>query len=48
MGLYQKIQRAKAQLETQRAKREQSEEDEKGKDVARLSKKAAISEVIQA
>jgi hypothetical protein len=48
MGLYEQIHIAKAQQETQRAKREQSnEEDKKNKDVARPAKKAAISEVIQ-
>jgi hypothetical protein len=49
MGLYEQIQIVKAQQETQRAKREQSDgEDKKGKDIARPLKKAAISEVIQA
>jgi hypothetical protein len=48
MGLYEQVRIARAQQEAQRAKREQSEEDKKGKDVARPTKKAAISEVIQA
>ena len=49
MRLYEQIQAVKAQQEMQRAKRKQSnEEDKKDKDVARPTKKAAISEVIQA
>jgi hypothetical protein len=50
MGLYEQIQAVKAQQETQRTKRGQPNhvEDKKDKDVARPSKKAAISEVIQA
>jgi hypothetical protein len=49
MGLYEQIQAVKVQNETQRAKREQpNDEDKKDKDVTRPSKKTAISEVVQA
>ena len=47
MGLYDRIQEVRAQQEAQRTKREHSEED-KGKDVARPTKKTAMSEIIQA
>jgi hypothetical protein len=49
MGLYEQVQAVKVQQETQRAKREQStDEDKKDKDVARPIKKMAIPKGIQA